>query len=603
VKTFLIINLICLLICYIALLIVKRGPRQIQDEREVLSIPILVEKVKDELYELTRSNIYELGLDSDQLKKRIERRGELKQALKNCVYGSKSDREYVKEIIYGVLKDKYITEENVNDIIPFMKSHKLTSEEKFDIVLYDYKQEYGDEAINRLVGKYELAEEKVKNDVCVYDVTGEEIDDIYEKEGVVLSYKDKLKIITQRVYQDYKGLGVLDEIRFMNIDGVSGGVSGTERSIGIEENSLLRSIWMYYKGKTVRLSFMKFSSLNELKRICQNIYRYNKAGQLSECKSYIINELIDGSRVLVVRPSFSESYAFFIRRLQHNKVVLEELVTGKNSSTAIELMKFLVKGCQVTSITGSQGSGKTTLLMALVKHIYGTLTLRVQETAFELHLRNLYPTRNILSFRETEYVSGQEGLDLQKKTDGAVNILGEIATDEVAAWMLQMAQVASLFTLFTHHAKTVDTLIMSLRNSLLKCEVFNNEKIAEQQVVQVLNFDIHLNKTFDGKRYIERVTEIIPISQTKEYPSLYKENKEEFLDNIQEYFYRSTDRKQYEYVNILEYINGEYIIMNPISSQTIDDMNKYMNVKDQREFKRFIENNWGDGVEMERMAL
>jgi pilus assembly protein CpaF len=509
----------------------------------------------------------------------------------------------VKEIIYGVLKDKYITEENVNDIIPFMKSHKLTSEEKFDIVLYDYKQEYGDEAINRLVGKYELAEEKVKNDVCVYDVTGEEIDDIYEKEGVVLSYKDKLKIITQRVYQDYKGLGVLDEIRFMNIDGVSGGVSGTERSIGIEENSLLRSIWMYYKGKTVRLSFMKFSSLNELKRICQNIYRYNKAGQLSECKSYIINELIDGSRVLVVRPSFSESYAFFIRRLQHNKVVLEELVTGKNSSTAIELMKFLVKGCQVTSITGSQGSGKTTLLMALVKHIYGTLTLRVQETAFELHLRNLYPTRNILSFRETEYVSGQEGLDLQKKTDGAVNILGEIATDEVAAWMLQMAQVASLFTLFTHHAKTVDTLIMSLRNSLLKCEVFNNEKIAEQQVVQVLNFDIHLNKTFDGKRYIERVTEIIPISQTKEYPSLYKENKEEFLDNIQEYFYRSTDRKQYEYVNILEYINGEYIIMNPISSQTIDDMNKYMNAKDQREFKRFIENNWGDGVEMERMAL
>jgi pilus assembly protein CpaF len=151
---------------------------------------------------------------------------------------------------------------------------------------------------------------------------------------------------------------------------------------------------------------MKFSSLNELKRICQNIYRYNKAGQLSECKSYIINELIDGSRVLVVRPSFSESYAFFIRRLQHNKVVLEELVTGKNSSTAIELIKFLVKGCQITSITGSQGSGKTTLLMALVKHIYGTLTLRVQETAFELHLRNLYPTRNILSFRETEYVSG-----------------------------------------------------------------------------------------------------------------------------------------------------------------------------------------------------
>ena len=33
------------------------------------------------------------------------------------------------------------------------------------------------------------------------------------------------------------------------------------------------------------------------------------------------------------------------------------------------------------------------------------------------------------------------GLDVQKKTDGGVNILGEVATDPVAAWMIQMAQV------------------------------------------------------------------------------------------------------------------------------------------------------------------
>ena len=85
-----------------------------------------------------------------------------------------------------------------------------------------------------------------------------------------------------------------------------------------------------------------------------------------------------------------------------------------------------------------------------------------------MHLRKVYPDRNILTFRETETVSGQEGLDVQKKTDGAVNILGEVATDPVAAWMIQMAQVASKFTMFTHHAKTFDNLILALRNSLLK---------------------------------------------------------------------------------------------------------------------------------------
>ena len=78
-------------------------------------------------------------------------------------------------------------------------------------------------------------------------------------------------------------------------------------------------------------------------------------------------------------------------------------------------------------------------------------------------LKKIYPHHNILSLRETDTISGQEGLDVQKKTDGGVNILGEVSTDPVAAWMIQMAQVASKFTLFTHHAKTFPNLITSLR--------------------------------------------------------------------------------------------------------------------------------------------
>ena len=60
--------------------------------------------------------------------------------------------------------------------------------------------------------------------------------------------------------------------------------------------------------------------------------------------------------------------------------------------------------------------------------------------------------------------------------------------------MIQAAQVASKFTLFTHHAKTFPLLVQALRNSLLKLGMFNDEKIAEEQVIGVLNFDIHLVK-------------------------------------------------------------------------------------------------------------
>jgi len=80
------------------------------------------------------------------------------------------------------------------------------------------------------------------------------------------------------------------------------------------------------------------------------------------------------------------------------------------------------------------------MLMAMIEAIYETMNLRVTETAFELHLRKIYPTRNIVSMRETETVTGQACLDVQKKTDGSVNIIrrgcnrpGSILDDSVSS--------------------------------------------------------------------------------------------------------------------------------------------------------------------------
>ena len=67
-------------------------------------------------------------------------------------------------------------------------------------------------------------------------------------------------------------------------------------------------------------------------------------------------------------------------------------------------------------------------------------------------------------------------MDVQKKTDGSVNIIGEVATDPVASWMIQAAQVASKFTLFTHHAKTFPDLVTALRNSMLRTRCVHKRK-------------------------------------------------------------------------------------------------------------------------------
>lgn len=221
--------------------------------------------------------------------------------------------------------------------------------------------------------------------------------------------------------------------------------------------------------------------------------------------------------------------------------------------------------------------------------------------AFELQLRKIYRQRNIVSFRETKYISGQEGLDIQKKTDGTVHILGEVANDEVAAWMIQMSQVASLFTLFTHHAKTFRDLISFLRNSLLKTGVFHHERIAEQQVVQVINFDIHLQKDRDGYRYIERITECVPIEQDEAYPDEYRRKQgvdaklECFLDTASAYFEKSTNTKLYEARNIIEYRDGAYVPVHPISASSFQEMFGHMTQQDKDEFQAFLEDHWGRG--------
>ena len=591
---------------------------EIVKEDKTYDLEQMQDFVKKRLDEITKVNLYDIGLSEEELKRRKNKKYELKKALKGCTYGDVNDKKYVKELIFDLLSKEYgINETNISKAIPFDIPSLLTAQDKFDILLYAYKKEFGYEALTELIKKYNLAVLKYLEGETKpsYVITAQEIEDIYEKENLQLSFTDKLSIVVQRIYQHYKGYSTIDEVRDMNIDGISGGVSGLPESFlsqvaqtsdtdyltQISEHRVPRacdSIWIFFQGKSIRLAFLSFGTEAELKRVCQNIYKYNNPGQLSDTNGYKINEMKDGSRVVVVRPSFSETWAFFVRKFDVKRATLEQLVRDPGKEEVIELLKFLVKGARITAITGEQGSGKTTLLMGMIENIYETMNIRVQETAFELHLRKIYPTRNILTFRETDTISGQEGLDVQKKTDGSVNIIGEVATDPVASWMIQAAQVASKFTLFTHHAKTFPNLVTALRNSMLRTGVFKDEKTAEEQVVQVLNFDVHQVKDFRGKRYIERITECIPLENKNEYTFDHRNEKtlegkfDKFFDNATHYFAKVTDKQLYTYRNIVEFVDGEYVITNPITDENIRGMRDNMDEADAEEFDKFIERHW-----------
>ena len=599
---------------------------EVQKDEKTYTLDEMRDYIKKRLDEITKVNLYDIGLSEEELKRRKNKKYALKKALKGCTYGDVNDKRYVKELIFDLLSKEYgVNEANISSAIPFDMPSLLTSQDKFDILIYVYKKEFGYEALTQLIKRYNLATLKYlqgETKPC-YVITDDEINEIFEKENITLSFYDKLEIVVQRIYQHYKGYSSIDEIRDMNIDGVSGGVSGLPESFlsqvaqtdgdyldQVAEHKVPRacdSIWIFFQGKSIRLAFLSFGTESELKRVCQNIYKYNNPGQLSDTNGYKINEMKDGSRVVVVRPSMSETWAFFVRKFDVKRATVEQW-TGEmpGSDKVIDLLKFLVKGARITSITGEQGCGKTTLLMGMIENIYETMNLRITETAFELHLRKVYPTRNILSMRETDTISGQECLDVQKKTDGSVNIIGEVATDPVASWMIQSAQVASKFTLFTHHAKTFPDLVTALRNSMLRAGVFKNEKTAEEQVVQVLNFDIHLQKDFRGRRYIERVTECIPVVDKKTYDYDYNSEKtmdgkvQKFFENATTYFSKVTEQNLYRYQNVLEYVDGEYQITNKITDKNLAEMRANMDESDLGEFDAFVEKYWGDQIKKER---
>ena len=362
-------------------LLKKKKTEEVEDainiDDKTYTLDVMKAFIKRRLDEITKVNLYDIGLSEEELKRRKNKKYELKKALKGCTYGDVNDKKYVKELIYDLLAQEYgVDETNISKAIPFDVPSLLTAQDKFDILIYVYKKEFGYEALSELIKKYNLDVLKYVEGEAKpsYVITEQEINDIYEKENITLSFSDKLSVVVQRIYQHYKGYSSIDEIRDMNIDGVSGGVSGLPESFlsqvaqtdgdylsQIAEHKVPRacdSIWIMFRGKSIRLAFLSFGTEAELKRVCQNIYKYNNPGQLSDTNGYKINEMKDGSRVVVVRPSMSETWAFFVRKFDVQRAALEQIVHGPGKEEAIELLKYLVKGARIISLTGEQGCRK-----------------------------------------------------------------------------------------------------------------------------------------------------------------------------------------------------------------------------------------------------
>lgn len=567
----------------------------------------VLEAVKVEMVEIVKDDI-SLGLSNEEFDRLYKRKARINEALKNCVHGVDSAKALVIDLIRNFIASK-VPPEQVTVLLGLDPEGEPSNHVKFEILMYRYKKLYSKKALAEWISKYNFDRERHatgadRDQDMAYYITVDDLNMSYAEEHIVLDIEEQIDLLAILVYQQYKGFGILDTLREMDINGFNIGTSGSILSLGDsnkypKEFKANNSVWLYFRGKYIHLRFMNFGTEDEARRIIQLICRWNNPGPLTAKRGYLVNTMYDKSRVLAVRPPVSEYWAVFIRKFTIDDPSPEYLIIKEythRGDLAIRLIEFLMRGCITCAVTGRQGSGKTTLMSAIIRYIDPRYTIRVLEMAPELYLREIYPTRNILSLQETVTVSAAECQDALKKSDAAVSIVGEVATDSIAARMIQMGMTASIFTIFSHHANTPKDLVLTLRNSLVNDGGFSNMETAEKQVTDVVKCDIHLDYTPDGKRYIDRISEITQLEEGTPYPEYDPNDSENSMNLItKEYYQRSTDRVGFTTHVVLKYnlATHTYYAVDRFSEYLENRLRGNLNKELQVSFDEFMLREWG----------
>lgn len=566
------------------------------EEEEVIpkySLENLTEIVQEAFSNRLKENLKELNLSSEQLASERRKKIDLRKNLHDSSFGDSAAKRYVKDAIKAVLQDKSvgIDYETINIPIPFNQPNALTIRQKTDIVLHIYEKNYQEVGFEKMMYDYQfLAPKNVSiEEECAgklkYVVTKEDMsnacDDLMTK--YPLSFDDKFEIVAQYIFAQTYGLGVVDQLLEFSLDEVQGGTGGVAQGKIEKEN--IREDFQYsfedvrviFKGIKYKMACMSFESNDELIRIVKNIYKYQSKRALTQSEGHTTEMMRDGSRVSVSRPPESAGYGFFVRKFDSvsQNPTFEELYKNLH---CIEIPKTILKHIVHTQrsfvITGIMSTGKSTLLRVVISYIPSEKAIRTLELNFELNLPAYFPQRGIFPFAVTETTSMQDLYDFIKKTSSDVNIIGEAASHIESVIALQSTQVGSEMAITTNHSLTTDDFIINTSDALMSVAGYTDSIAAQKVVVAGYKFDIHL-AIYNGIRYIERITEIVPIDEAR-YPSEIARDTYKDGDKIietagpedkLEYWKRQTDRKAYRCVNIVEFdlADMSYHMKNAIS--------------------------------------
>ena len=253
----------------------SKSQQEFVEEADYDTIDKVVEAVKLEMVEIIKDD-YSLGLTESEFNALYKRKARIQEALRNCVYGIDSAKIIVIELIRTFIAEN-ISIEQVEELLGLTDGQDPSDHVKFEILMYRYKKKYGKGALAAWIDKNGFANEKRsdgtdagENDTAYY-IDVEELYMSYDEEEIHLTNDEKIDILAILVYQLYKGFGIVDTLREMDINGFNMGTSGSILSnLNKQKAGIMKAtnaVWLYYQGKYIHLRFMNFGTEDELKRI------------------------------------------------------------------------------------------------------------------------------------------------------------------------------------------------------------------------------------------------------------------------------------------------------------------------------------------------
>lgn len=264
----------------------------------------------------------------------------------------------------------------------------------------------------------------------------------------------------------------------------------------------------YERGGKLFKSNEHFESDDDVRRVIDQIIT-PLGRRLDESNPVVNARLKEGHRVHAIIPPLSLSGpTLTIRKFQKEVYSLEDLVErGSLPLCAVSFLRSLVRARKNIAVSGGTGSGKTTFLNTLSQEISPQERIITIEDSAELRFSQ-HPHVVSLESRPAN-LDGNGAITLRDLVINSLRmrpdriVVGEVRGQE-ALEMLQAMNTGHDGSMTTLHANSSHEVAQRLITMVGYGAQFSQSQVLSQ-ICSALDVIIHLERSFDGKRYVKEI--------------------------------------------------------------------------------------------------